>query len=174
MNIFSTSLTFPCGQLLIACSHEGVERIFFGPTPEISETTLLQEYFPGAILHHIAASENVPACCAQVRAELQEYFAGSRQVFTCPFVLRGTPFQQQVWEIVRHIPYGATRTYGQIAEMLGDKKLSRAVGLANGANPLPILLPCHRVIGKQGALTGYGGGLAMKQYLLRLEGAVLL
>ena len=174
MNIFYTTLSFPRGQLLIACSHAGVERIRFGTMSETSEISLLNEDFPGRTVGKVDEDDAVPACCAQVVEELQEYFAGRRRVFTMPLVLRGTPFQQRVWEVVRKIPYGATQTYGEIAEALGEKKLSRAVGLANGANPLPILIPCHRVIGKHGSLTGYGGGLALKHYLLQLEGAILL
>lgn len=125
-------------------------------------------------MREVQHTSSAPACCSQVVGELQQYFARTRRDFTTPLVLRGTPFQQQVWQIVRNIPYGSTMTYGELAETLGDKKLSRAVGFANGANPIPIIVPCHRVIGKHGDLTGYGGGLAMKRYLLQLEGAILL
>lgn len=174
MDIFYTRLTCPAGYVTIACSAAGVERIFLGPTPDTPPTALLQTYFPEAAILDVQHTSSAPACCTQVVAELQQYFAGTRRDFTTPLVLRGTPFQQHVWQLLRTIPYGSTVTYGELAERLGDKKLSRAVGLANGANPIPIIVPCHRVIGKHGDLIGYGGGLAMKRYLLQLEGAILL
>lgn len=174
LNIVYAALSFPRGHVLAACSHEGVERICFASTPAFSTIARVQKYFPGAAVRKADEIEADPTCCRRVIEELQEYFAGTRRSFTVPLRLRGTPFQQQVWELVRRIPYGATRTYGALAASLGTKTLCRAVGLANGANPLPILVPCHRVIGQHGALTGYGGGIALKQYLLRLEGAILL
>lgn len=102
--------------------------------------------------------------------ELNEYFAGKRSTFTVPFDMRGTYFQKQVWEALLGIPYGETRTYGQLAKQLGNPKATRAVGAANGRNPLAILVPCHRVIGYSGKLTGFAGGLDAKARLLRLEG----
>ncbi|MGB3998107.1 MAG: methylated-DNA--[protein]-cysteine S-methyltransferase [Bacilli bacterium] len=103
------------------------------------------------------------------RRQLEEYFAGNRQTFELPIALSGTAFQVAVWECLLKIPYGKTATYGEIAESLGKKKATRAVGAACGANPLMIVVPCHRVIGKNGRLTGYAGGLAVKDALLRLE-----
>lgn len=102
--------------------------------------------------------------------ELQRYFAGERVAFSCPLDLRGTPFQMLVWEHLSRIPYGERRTYGEIALAIGRPTASRAVGAANGANPVPIIVPCHRVIGSDGSLTGYGGGLPGKAWLLSLEG----
>jgi O-6-methylguanine DNA methyltransferase len=93
-------------------------------------------------------------------------------VFQIPFRLHGSSFEQRVWTALQRIPFGETRSYGQLASELGDPNLSRAVGRANGANPVSILVPCHRVIGANGALTGYAGGLARKERLLRLEGAI--
>lgn len=174
MDIFYRVVEFSFGHVTIACSYEGVERIFLGTTQEHQHSMLFHEYFPEANIFEGQYTLSAPACCFQVAAELQQYFAGTLRDFTVPLVLRGTPFQQRVWQIVRTIPYGSTITYGELAEALGDKKLSRAVGLANGANPIPIIVPCHRVIGKHGDLIGYGGGLAMKRYLLQLEGAILL
>lgn len=174
MDIFYRVVEFSLGHVTIACSYEGVERIFLGTTQEHQHSTLFHEYFPGANIFEGQHTLSAPVCCFQVVAELQQYFAGTLRDFTVPLVLRGTPFQQRVWQIVRTIPYGSTITYGELAEALGDKKLSRAVGSANGANPIPIIVPCHRVIGKHGDLIGYGGGLAMKRYLLQLEGAILL
>jgi len=104
------------------------------------------------------------------RRQLIEYFEGRRTVFEFPLELRGSPFQKEVWEAVARIPHGCTSSYGEIAALVGRPGASRAVGMANGANPLPIVVPCHRVIGADGTLTGYGGGLALKTRLLTLEG----
>lgn len=106
-----------------------------------------------------------------VTDQLDEYFAGERTEFDLPLRLHGTPFQRSVWEQLRTIPYGETRSYGQLADALGKSGASRAVGLANGKNPVGIIVPCHRVIGSTGSLTGYGGGLDRKQRLLVFEGA---
>ena len=106
----------------------------------------------------------------QTEAELGEYFAGKRREFTVPLDMRGTPFQKQVWEALLGIPYGETRTYGQLASQLGNPKATRAVGAANGRNPVAIIAPCHRVIGFSGKLTGFAGGLEAKAHLLNLEG----
>ncbi len=107
---------------------------------------------------------------AATRRQLSEYFAGSRRSFDLPLRLQGTPFQQRVWRELREIPYGETWSYGQLAARIGKPGASRAVGLANGRNPISILVPCHRVIGADGSLTGYGGGLERKQWLLAHEG----
>ena len=109
----------------------------------------------------------------QAKQQLAEYFAGRRQVFDLPLRVQGTPFQQRVWAALREIPYGQTRSYKQIAEQIGSPNASRAVGMANNRNPIAILIPCHRVIGADGSLTGYAGGLAAKERLLALEAAVL-
>ncbi|MGA7318607.1 MAG: methylated-DNA--[protein]-cysteine S-methyltransferase [Silvibacterium sp.] len=101
--------------------------------------------------------------------ELNEYFTGMRSGFTVPLDMRGTPFQREVWEALLGIPFGETRTYGQLAIQLGNPKATRAVGAANGRNPIAILVPCHRVIGHSGKLTGFAGGLDAKAYLLKLE-----
>jgi methylated-DNA-[protein]-cysteine S-methyltransferase len=101
--------------------------------------------------------------------ELNEYFRGKRKAFTVPLDMRGTPFQKQVWEALLGIPYGETRTYGQLANQLGNPKATRAVGAANGRNPIAIIVPCHRVIGFDRKLIGFAGGLDAKALLLRLE-----
>jgi methylated-DNA-[protein]-cysteine S-methyltransferase len=101
--------------------------------------------------------------------QLKEYFAGRRQEFELDIAPRGTPFQKEVWQELRKIPYGKTASYQAIAERLGRPRACRAVGMANGRNPLPIIIPCHRIIGKDGSLTGFGGGLTVKQRLLDLE-----
>jgi methylated-DNA-[protein]-cysteine S-methyltransferase len=103
------------------------------------------------------------------RDQLAEYFAGARTTFDLPLAPRGNDFQRKVWRLLTTIPYGQTRSYGQLAAQLGDPGLARAVGAANGRNPISIVVPCHRVVGHDGALTGYAGGLARKAYLLELE-----
>jgi methylated-DNA-[protein]-cysteine S-methyltransferase len=108
---------------------------------------------------------------ADVSEQLAEYFAGERLDFDVPLAMTGTPFQRRVWDALREIPYGETATYGELAHRLGRPSASRAVGLANGRNPIAVIVPCHRVIGSDGSLTGYGGGLERKGYLLNLEAA---
>jgi O-6-methylguanine DNA methyltransferase len=132
--------------------------------------------FREGLLQRIARLHPVTApraeAVARLAAQLEAYVAGGRRTFDVPLRLHGSPFEQRVWAALRDIPFGATRSYGQLAADLGDPNLSRAVGRANGANPISILVPCHRVIGAHGALTGYAGGLDMKARLLRLEGAL--
>jgi methylated-DNA-[protein]-cysteine S-methyltransferase len=106
---------------------------------------------------------------ADVREQLSEYFAGERLHFAVPLAMAGTPFQRRVWDELQAIPYGETTTYGELACRLGRPSASRAVGLANGRNPIAVIVPCHRVIGSDGSLTGYGGGLERKSFLLELE-----
>ena len=115
------------------------------------------------------AGEETPLL-SRGREELLEYLAGKRQGFDLPLAPKGTPFQHKVWSALADLPYGQTITYGELARRVGCPKGSRAVGQANHRNPLPILLPCHRVVGANGTLTGYGGGLELKEWLLRLEG----
>jgi methylated-DNA-[protein]-cysteine S-methyltransferase len=105
----------------------------------------------------------------RARLQLGEYFAGLRHEFDLPLALRGTPFQRSVWAALLEIPYGETASYGELAQRLGKPSAARAVGLANGKNPISIIVPCHRLVGSTGALTGYGGGLERKRYLLGFE-----
>ncbi|MNM93774.1 Methylated-DNA--protein-cysteine methyltransferase [compost metagenome] len=105
--------------------------------------------------------------------QLDEYFAGKRQKFDLRLAPRGTEFQREVWQALLDIPFGRTTCYAELAERIGRPKAMRAVGAANGANPIAVIIPCHRVIGRDGSLTGYGGGLERKELLLRLEGAWL-
>ncbi|WP_022884606.1 methylated-DNA--[protein]-cysteine S-methyltransferase [Glaciibacter superstes] len=109
------------------------------------------------------------AVFAAAAEQLAQYFAGERTSFDLPLAPKGDAFQQKVWALLRDIPYGETRSYGQLATALGDRNLSRAVGAANGKNPISIIVPCHRVIGADGNLVGYGGGLDRKRFLLGLE-----
>ena len=119
--------------------------------------------------------KGIPSCpvLEQAAGELAEYFSGTRREFTVPLSPRGTEFQRLVWGQLCRIPYGATAAYADIAAKLGNPGACRAVGSANNRNPLPIFIPCHRVIGKNGSLTGYAGGLAVKKALLRLEGRII-
>jgi methylated-DNA-[protein]-cysteine S-methyltransferase len=107
---------------------------------------------------------------SDVARQLKAYFAGDLREFDVPLLIEGTDFQQRVWQTLRTIPYGQTISYLQLAEKIGNAKAVRAVGLANGANPIPIIVPCHRVIGSDGTLTGFGGGMENKRKLLELEG----
>lgn len=108
----------------------------------------------------------------EVRRQLDAYFAGTLRQFDLPLALSGTDFQNRVWRLLAQIPFGETRSYGEQARLIGRPKASRAVGAANGNNPLPVILPCHRVVGSNGALTGFGGGLPVKEYLLNHEARV--
>ena len=110
---------------------------------------------------------------AEPTRQLTEYFAGERQSFELPLAAAGTPFQLRVWQLLSEIGYGERRSYGELAAELGNPNAARAVGLANGRNPISIIVPCHRVVGSKGALTGYAGGLTNKQWLLEFENGVL-
>ncbi|MCU0260293.1 MAG: methylated-DNA--[protein]-cysteine S-methyltransferase [Ilumatobacteraceae bacterium] len=120
------------------------------------------------------ASDVAVGVLAEALRQLEEYFAGERTEFDLPLAPEGTPFQQQAWEVLRTIPFGETTTYGEQARRLGDPKKSRAVGAANGRNPIPVVVPCHRVVGSDGRLTGYAGGLDTKAWLLAHEHRVRL
>ena len=117
-------------------------------------------------------SRHDPSAFAEAEAQLRSYFAGERTTFDLPLAPRGTPFQLRVWEALREIPYGETATYGEVAAAVGKPEAVRAVGAANGSNPIAVIVPCHRVIGANGTLTGYGGGLERKRILLDLEAGV--
>lgn len=120
-----------------------------------------------------AGAQRHPDRCEEATRQISEYLAGHRRSFSLSVDPGGTDFQRRVWSAVGEIPFGRTSTYGAVAERLGDPKTVRAVGRANGANPIPILIPCHRVVGADGDLVGYGGGLPLKAALLELEGARL-
>ena len=141
----------PVGELLIVCTETALLSLGVRKVQESAED-----------------KENNPVVQQTIK-ELEEYFAGNRKVFTVPLDLRGTEFQKKVWEALREIPYGETRSYKEIAEKIGNPKASRAVGMANHRNPIGIVVPCHRVVGANGKLTGYAGGIPMKQALLELE-----
>jgi len=157
--IFHQSIDSPVGTLLIAADDAGLRLIEF-PSPRHPMAQ------PAQWRH-----DDHPVL-RQTRAQLDEYFAGTRQRFDLPLAPQGTEFQRQIWHALATIPYGATLSYLQLAQRIGRPSAARAVGAANGRNPLPIVLPCHRVIGADGSLTGFGGGLPTKHYLLKLEGAL--
>ena len=115
-------------------------------------------------------SSEEPRNSEGLRLQLLEYFAGRRKAFDVPLAPKGTPFQLAVWNALLEVPYGETVTYAELARRIGRPAAVRAVGAANGANPIPVIIPCHRVIGSNGTLTGYGGGIERKQWLLALEG----
>lgn len=122
---------------------------------------------------HSRDGDHRPELFDKVARQLDEYFDGQRTTFDVPLAPIGTPFQRMVWQQLTEIPYGTTVTYGELARRVGNPKASRAVGLANGQNPVAIIIPCHRVIGSNGKLTGYGGGIERKRRLLDLETNVL-
>jgi methylated-DNA-[protein]-cysteine S-methyltransferase len=145
----------PIGPLLLAADARSLRRVHFqaGPHP----------------LEPPSGWRRESARFTDVIRELAEYFDGERRVFGVPLATEGSAFQRSVWRALTEIPYGETISYGELARRVGS--VPRAVGMANGANPLPIVVPCHRVIGADGSLTGFGGGLAVKRALLELEGA---
>lgn len=159
-------LESPLGPMVAGANDEGACLLEFTDRRMLeAQFDALRRRFACAVL----PGEN--AHLERLRGELAAYFAGDLRRFTVPMVYPGSPFQRRVWEALAEIPYGETRTYGQLAEAVGSRGASRAVGRANGLNRLAILLPCHRVVGADGALTGYGGGLWRKRRLLELERA---
>lgn len=150
----------PLGELTLVADEEALLALLFPdrPTPGMDRGEQLPLATHGVL--------------AQAACELAEYFAGERTAFGVPLRPAGTPFQQSAWAALGDIPYGHTRTYAAQAAALGRPTAVRAVGGANNRNPIPVIIPCHRVIGADGGLTGYAGGLAAKEWLLRLEGAV--
>lgn len=157
--IWFDDMPTPIGRLRLVADTEGLREIWF-------ETGRHQK---AADPSWIRAAEPV----AEARRQLEEYFAGERQHFTLKLHPLGTPFQLQVWHELGRIPYGVTISYGELARRIDQPLAVRAVGAANGRNPLPIVLPCHRVIGSNGSLTGFGGGLPTKRFLLSMEDRVV-
>jgi methylated-DNA-[protein]-cysteine S-methyltransferase len=155
MSNFYTQLESPLGPLLLVADDAGLRQILFvnGRRPARPESSWKEDRAP--------FSEDI--------RQLHAYFAGELENFDLQLAPEGTPFQLAVWRRLCDIPYGGTISYGQLATQIGNPKACRAVGLANGSNPIPIVIPCHRVIGSNGKLTGYGGGLPIKEKLLALE-----
>lgn len=145
--IYTTAYQSPLAPMIIKADDEALLSLAFGSTEEKDQSPILD----------------------QVKRELDEYWDGKRTVFSVPLNAVGTPFQQKVWQALLTIAYGETRSYGQIAAQIGNPKACRAVGMANNRNPISIIIPCHRVIGSDGRLVGYGGGLDKKVWLLDFE-----
>jgi methylated-DNA-[protein]-cysteine S-methyltransferase len=152
-------ISTPIGELTLVATDRGLAAVLW----EHEESAEKQ-------FAEVRASPDHPVL-REAEAQLSEYFAGDRQTFTVKLELAGTDFQNEVWEALRAIPFGQTRSYGQIANQIGRHKAVRAVGAANGKNRIPIIVPCHRVIGADGTLTGFAGGLQIKARLLALESA---
>lgn len=149
MNYYSYET--PIGMLTIVCTPEHLIQIDFGEQP-----------IPNANFEKSELTD-------RTFAQLMEYFSGKRRTFDLPLLPKGTEFQKKVWDALQTIPYGKTQTYSEIAEQIANPRACRAVGMANNRNPIPIIIPCHRVIGKSGHLIGYGGGIEIKVFLLELE-----
>ena len=143
-----------------------------------SDDTIVGIYYPhhwtrpSASIFGVAGDSSNDTVLTAAREQLAEYLDGARTSFDLPVVTHGNPFQERVWALLNQIPYGETTTYGELAEKLGGKSLARMVGQAVGHNPLSVIVPCHRVVGKDGKLTGYAGGLERKKMLLSLEGSM--
>lgn len=155
MSARHTEIDSPVGLLLLTADDDALTGVYFQP----------HKHPPAAESLGERTTDGFDAVVQQ----LAEYFSGERREFDLNLEPAGNEFQKKVWFLLRNIPYGETRSYGQLATELGDINLSRAVGSANGHNPISIIVPCHRVIGADGNLTGYGGGLDRKRFLLQLE-----
>ena len=159
MTLYSKTMPSPVGKLTLVASDAALVAILWeGEDPDRIR------------LDPMIASDD-HAVLLEAERQLADYFAGRRKAFTVPLDFRGTAFQRQVWQALLTIPFGETRSYAEIAAQVGRPSASRAVGAANGRNPISIVAPCHRVIGTNGALTGFAGGLAAKELLLGIEGA---
>ena len=159
MSVRTTFIDSPVGPLFVAADDAGLRAVEFRDNRH-------------PVKRDGDWREGDDAVLRMARAQFGEYFAGRRRDFDLPLSPRGTEFQRTVWTTLATIPYGETISYAQLAARVGRPSATRAVGAANGRNPLPIVLPCHRVIGADGSLTGFGGGLPTKQFLLKLEGAL--
>ncbi len=153
-----TTIKSPVGVLTLVASDLGLHALLWDGDRKVF----------GKRLARLTESPRHPVL-ARAKRQLEQYFEGRRQQFDLPLDPRGTPFQQKVWKSLRCIPYGVTVTYAELAHQVGDRKKARAVGMANSRNPVAIFVPCHRVVGKKGALVGFAGGLDAKKRLLELE-----
>lgn len=156
--LHSTTVDSPVGALRIIASDDGVRAVLW-PSDDAERVPLPDD---------VETHDSHPVL-AQARSELAEYFAGTRRSFDVPLDPDGTPFQHEAWTALRGIPYAETVSYGEQAEQMGDKNKARAVGAANGRNPISIIVPCHRVVGSDGSLTGFAGGVEVKRWLLAHE-----
>ncbi|MGN7724516.1 methylated-DNA--[protein]-cysteine S-methyltransferase [Luteimonas sp. 22616] len=159
MNLVSKHIPSPVGPLLLGADDDHLRLIWFSTPRHPLPRNVVLEHGDNAVLR-------------ETGAQLEAYFTGSLHAFDLPLQPVGTKFQREVWSTLAQIPYGQTWSYSDVARRIGKPQAVRAVGAANGRNPIPIVLPCHRVIGADGSLTGFGGGLPTKQFLLMLEGAL--
>ncbi len=159
---FATQL----GSVSAVFTSHGVARLAWGSEAPTVCSAWIQRWLPAATV--VSGTAEV----AQLAEDLEAYFAGQLQAFSTPVDLRGTPFQRLVWQATQRIAYGEIHTYGQIAARIGHPNAARAVGAANGVNPVSILVPCHRLVGSTGALISYRGGVALKRHLLQMEGVL--
>jgi methylated-DNA-[protein]-cysteine S-methyltransferase len=157
VNMVCKFMDSPVGRLKLVASEKGLVAI------------LWENDAPHRVVLGDLREDDRQAVLVETERQLREYFAGKRQDFSIPLDMRGTPFQMSVWEALLAIPFGETRSYGQLARQLGRPTAMRAVGAANGRNPISIVVPCHRVIGSSGKLTGFAGGLETKALLLKIE-----
>ena len=162
MNIRYQKISSPIGPIYIVADEKHLQAITFACNWESIQKKMKD----------LECKSN--AIIAQTEVQLQEYFAKERTAFDLPIAFSGTVFQKQSWQALLTIPYGETRSYAEQAQIIGKAKAVRAVGRANGQNPIPIVVPCHRVIAKSGELTGFAGGLERKKYLLELEGKKII
>lgn len=158
--LYEKIIASPVGKLRIVASDRGLRYVAFD-NDDKKHAALEGEIEPSDTHKYIVQAEK----------QLAEYFAGKRTEFNVPLDLKGTVFQINAWRALQKIPYGKTHSYGEQAKMVGDIKKARAVGMANNRNPICIIVPCHRVVGADGKLVGFGGGLSRKEYLLKLEAA---
>jgi len=158
MRTVHTLMPSPVGELTLVATDRGLAAI------------LWENDDPARVRLPPSVEDRDHPVLRETERQLAEYFSGTRRVFSVPLDVRGTPFQRAVWEAMLAIPFGETRSYAELARQIGNPKAVRAVGAANGRNPISIIGPCHRVIGSSGKLTGFAGGLAAKSFLLRLEG----
>ena len=166
MELFYDEIDTPIGTLLLLKNEDKLIRVSFGNWDDLAEEQMKW------VKRYVDNNSNIthaPIKFSSIKMELDRYFMGKQQYFSIPFEINGTPFQKRVWTTLNEIPFGQTKTYRNIAISIGNPKAVRAVGTAIGKNPLPIIVPCHRVIGVNGKLVGYNGGIDRKRALLELE-----
>ncbi|QQK79476.1 methylated-DNA--[protein]-cysteine S-methyltransferase [Salicibibacter cibi] len=162
-----TEMESPIGTLTLVATENGLCQLLFGDFNGTGGK--IRMWMAKRNMHREIIRDD--AYFDETKKQLQEYFQGKRQMFDLPVDMQGTSFQKSVWEVLQRIPYGETQSYKQVAVAIHSPKAVRAIGAANNKNPIPIIVPCHRVIGSNGAIVGYGGGIEKKKQLLELEGA---
>ena len=168
-----TRIPSPLGELTLAASDTALTAVYFPTSHHVPPLHVVKRGTGGEGWLEDDGSGPAGAVLARTREQLNEYFARTRTTFDLPLDPAGSAFERRVWDALRAIPYGSTVSYGELARRLGDPRATRAVGAANGKNAIPIIVPCHRVVGARGELTGFGGGLDRKRWLLEHEGAAL-